>query len=79
MNVEELQTDIEYLEQQYLNAGQSKSHEMRAVLEAARLVANPNIEAAKAEGDRQLAIPEVVWLDYHKIVDAALTPQEDTE
>ncbi len=37
----DLQTDIEYLEQQFLNAGQSKSHEMRAVLEAARLVADP--------------------------------------
>ena len=39
----DLLTDIEYLEQQYLDAGQSKSHEMRTVLEAARLVADPNL------------------------------------
>ncbi len=42
MNIEELQVDIDYLGQRYLDTGQVMSYELRAVVEAARLVADPN-------------------------------------
>ncbi len=82
MKIEELQTDIEYLEQQYLDAGPIIGREVRNVLEAARLWLDPNIEAAGRVANNILVIKRAanVWSAPHfaphevaAVVAAALT------